>query len=179
MFCSACAQVQIGHAQFHIFRQCCGIKIGICKAPMDTEARREGYAKLMLHANGTGEGRKSFNADHPFRWLVVEPYDNATGGGFFIDDEGLAHSKTIATLSDSLSDSLHEATALYNKPEADAEKHWIRISAEEARETLTVHDKAIPYHFIAVMQKMCQLVEHDAHTPAKQKRPENAGPPTE
>ena len=147
---------------------------------MDTEARREGYAKLMLHANGTSEGRKSFNADHPFRWLVVEPYDNATGGGFFIDDEGVAHSKkTIASLSDS--DELHEATALYNKPEADAEKHWIRISAEEARETLTMHDKAIPHHFIAVMQSMCRLVEanHDALLPTKKKGLDDSGASSE
>ena len=120
---------------------------------MDTRARRCGYAMLMRHANGKSEDRRFFNTDHAFRWLVVEPYDNKTGGGYCVDETGEVVDR------DAMYGKLYEATALYNKPEADAEKHWIPVSADEAEKTLAIHDKSIPYDFIATMQKMFNLVE--------------------
>lgn len=164
MFYSVRAQVELGKAEFHIFRQFCGIKIGICKAPMDTEGRRYGYARLMRHANGDSENRSTFNTDHAFRWLVVEPYDMKTGGGYCVDETGVVFKKTANGTYDhgdneAVSGKLYEATALYNKPEADAEKHWIPMPADEAEKILALHDKKIPYDFIAITHKMFGFVE--------------------
>lgn len=128
---------------------------------MDTEVRRAGYARLMRHANGNSEDRSSFNTDHAFRWLVVEPYDNKTGGGYLVDEYGMS----VGKIADGINYSpghdgkLYEGTALYNKPEADAEKHWIPVPAEEAEKALALHDKSIPYDFIAVAQKLFEIVE--------------------
>ena len=104
---------------------------------MDTEARRAGYARLMRHANGNSEDRRSFNTDHAFRWLVVEPYDNKTGGGYCVDENGVVVDR------DAASSKLYEATALYNKPEADAEKHWVPVPTDEAEKTLALYGKSI------------------------------------
>tara|TARA_B110001452_G_scaffold4263_2_gene3945 strand:+ start:507 stop:893 length:387 start_codon:yes stop_codon:yes gene_type:complete len=119
---------------------------------------------LMRHANGSSEDRRSFNTDHAFRWLVVEPYDNKTGGGYCVDETGCVYHKTGNGTYDPIYveacvGKLYEATALYNKPEADAEKHWIPVTADEAEKTLAIHDKSIPSDFIATTQKMFNLVE--------------------
>lgn len=162
---AACGQVQLGMAEFRIYRQFCGIKIVLHKMPMDTESRREAYAQLMRHANGTSENRRFFNTDHAVRWMVVEPYDIKTGGGYFMDKDGVVYTKESISDEDGeayqmyKAGKLFEATAVYNKPEADAAKHWIPISEEEAKASFQKYGKAIPHDFIDVMYKLVAKCE--------------------
>lgn len=52
-----------------------------------------------------------------------------------------------------------QLAAVYNKPVSDAEKHWIRITDEEANSAIVAHSKAIPYDFIDVMYKLLAKCE--------------------
>jgi hypothetical protein len=146
------ARVDAGSAAFRIFRQHCGIKIGVHLATMDTTSRRVRYAELMRNANGAPERRNAFNKDHTHRWIVVEPYDAAKGGGYRVDDAGGVHPADAMAAP-------HHATAVYNKPVVDAEEHWVRISADEANKALEARGKCIPYVFIAQLICACEAVE--------------------
>jgi hypothetical protein len=145
------AMILDGKAKLRVYKQHCGIKIGIKLAPMDTEERRIAYAKLLRESNGNLDGRASF-AEGPNRWIVTEPYDAESGAGYLHDDEGTIYGK------DEFMQGRYFGTAIYNKPEHDAELHWLKITYAEAMASLAEHGKLLPNRHIMWLAGRCAAI---------------------
>lgn len=118
---------------------------------MDTESRRIAYAKFLRESNGDPEGRAAF-APGQNRWIVTEPYDAIEGGGYLTDDHACVYPK------DEPFQGRYYGTAVYNKPESDAEEHWLKITKEEAKASLAEHGKLLPTRHIMHLLARCDAV---------------------
>ena len=145
------AMILDGKVKLRVYKQHCGIKIGIKLAPMDTEERRIAYAQLLRESNGAPDGRAAFAAGQD-RYIVTEPYDSIQGAGYLHDDEGTIYGK------DETMQGRYFGTAVYNKPASDAELHWLKITYAEAMASLAQHGKLLPNRHIIWLAARCAAI---------------------
>ena len=106
--------------------------------------------QLLKEASGKKENREKFNELAEFRWIVTEPYGDKPG--YLIDEHGAVFSV------EEQAEGRFAATAVYNKPESDAEKDWMEISYKEAMAALIKYNKTMPVDAICILKDTCNRI---------------------